>query len=84
MKKSMDDEEDTPGQTAWRLILADDPKTIADLEAGYGMTQQETVDDFIENSCWTSAVPDFAGGKGTARERLLALRAAFFEEENRA
>jgi hypothetical protein len=34
---------ETPGHTAWRLLLADDPKLIAEIEAAYGMTQEETV-----------------------------------------
>ncbi len=71
---------ETPGQTAWRLILTDDPKLIQKLEADYGLTQEGTVNDFIEKSCWTELLPDFVGGKGASRERLTALRAAYFRE----
>lgn len=68
---------ETPGETAWRLILSDDPAEIAEIEAAYGMTQAEVVDRFIENSCWSVDVPEFVGGKGTPRERRAALRAAY-------
>jgi hypothetical protein len=73
-------DKDTPGDTAWRLIMADKPDEIARIEAEYGQTQAATVEDFIERSCWTETVPDFVGGKGTPRERLLALRAAYMRE----
>jgi len=77
----MDHDRDTAGQTAWRLILADDPAEIAEIEAAYGRTQAEAVEDFIEASCWSDAVPELVGGKGTPRERLDALRAVYRREE---
>jgi hypothetical protein len=70
----------TPGDTAWQLILTEDPKKIAKLEDEYGLTQQETVDKLIEKSCWSEDVAEYVGGKGTARERLTALRAAYFRQ----
>ena len=75
--------DETPGQTAWRLIRCDDPAEIAEIEADYGMTQAEAVDDFIEESCWTSAVREFVGGKGTPRDWLIALRSAYARENPR-
>jgi hypothetical protein len=67
----------TPGQTAWRLILSDKPRQIARLEKGYGRTQQEAVDDFIEDSCWSESVREFVGHKGTQGKRREALRSAY-------
>lgn len=80
----MDHDHETPGETAWRLILSDDRAEIAEIEAAYGMTQAEAVEDFIEVSCWSDAVPELVGGKGTPRERLDALRAAYRREKQSA
>ena len=40
------------------------------------MTQSEAVNLFIETSCYDRDLPHLVGGKGTPRERLIALRAA--------
>jgi hypothetical protein len=40
-------EDETPGDTAWRLILSDNPTEIARVEAAYGRTQAQTVDDLL-------------------------------------
>jgi hypothetical protein len=40
-------EEETPGDTAWRLILSDNPTETARVEAAYGRTQAQTVDDLL-------------------------------------
>jgi hypothetical protein len=37
----MTHDDETPGQTAWRLILSDDSAEIARIEAAYGRTQAE-------------------------------------------
>jgi len=68
---------DTPGRTAWRLIFADTAEEISRLEAAYGRTQQQTVDEFIEDSCWSDWFPGFIGHKGTAEDRRASLRAAY-------
>jgi hypothetical protein len=54
--------------------MTDDPAMIAFLEPLAGMTQQQAVDDFIETSCWSQDLPQFTGHKGTAQQRLQALR----------
>jgi hypothetical protein len=61
----------------WLLIFADDPADRGRLEAELEGTPAEAVDEMIEQSCWTQDVPDFVGGKGTAQQRLIGLRAAY-------
>jgi len=68
--------DETPGQTAWRLILCDDPAEIAEIEADYGMTQAEAVDDFIEDSCWSGAKSAVAPSRGRRHDTAWA---AFIE-----
>jgi hypothetical protein len=60
------------------LIWADEPDQIAGLEAVCGMTQAETIDDWIEKSCWNEDehMKPFVGGKGTPEERRAAFRYA--------
>ena len=77
----MDPDNETPVDTAWRLILADDPAEIARLEAIHGRSQADTVDFMIEDTCWSMELPELRGGKGTPRERLEALRAAYRQQE---
>jgi hypothetical protein len=60
---------ETPGNAAWRLILADNADEIAKAEAEYGATQAGMVEYFIENTCWSEDVPDLVGGNGTPREK---------------
>ena len=77
----MNSDHETPGDTAWRLILADDPAEIARLEADYGRSQADTANFMIEETCWSTELPELRGGKGTPRERLEALRAAYRQQE---
>jgi hypothetical protein len=72
--------EEESGDTAWRLLLSDDPAEIAEVETVYGLTQAKTVDMFIEETCWRDAVREFVGHKGTPRQRLEALREAYYRE----
>jgi len=60
------------------LVWADDPQHIAGLEAACGMTQAESIDDWIEGSCYTNDpdIKPFVGGKGTPEERRAAFRFA--------
>ena len=60
------------------LIWADEPDQIAGLEAACGMTQAESIDDWIEQSCWSDDehMKPFVGGKGTPEERRAAFRYA--------
>jgi hypothetical protein len=60
------------------LIWADEPDHIAGLEAACGMTQAESIDDWIEESCWSDDehMKPFVGGKGTPEERRAAFRYA--------
>lgn len=69
-------------EMAWRLIMSDKPKEIKKLEKKLDGTQGEAVDNFIEESCWRDEVPQFTGNKGTPRERLTALRAAYQKQES--
>jgi hypothetical protein len=63
--------------TLWRLILAEDPGQVAQLETLIGKAQNEAVDHFIERSYWGEDVPAFVGGKGTPTERRAALLTAY-------
>ncbi len=69
----------------WGLIFSDDPAEIKKLEDILKMTQAAAVDDFIEDSCWKDAMNlrDLVGKKGTADERLHALRFAYLLENSR-
>lgn len=58
------------------LVFADDVAEISLLEAKFGITQMQAVDDFIENSCWGEEDTPLAGGKGTPEDRLMSLRRA--------
>jgi hypothetical protein len=61
------------------LIFADDPATIASLEAKLNTTQQGEVDELIEHSPYGYEEPiysQFHGYRGTRAERLKALRNA--------
>ncbi len=44
---------------------------------GYLLTHSQTIDLFIEQSCYDRDLPAFVGGKGTADEQRAALRAAY-------
>ena len=61
------------------LIFADDPATIACLEAKLNTTQQWEVDELIEHSpygCEEPIYSQFFGNRGTPAERLTAIRNA--------
>jgi hypothetical protein len=64
----------------WALILTDDPATIKTLTGILKMSQTEAVDDFLEESCWSNSFPELVGHKGTAAQRLAALRGAYQKE----
>ena len=70
---------DSPGATAWAIVFCDDPVKLGVLEKAYGLNRNETVDWLIEESCWTDAeqLREVVGGKGTAQQRLEALRHAW-------
>lgn len=71
------------GDAQWQLIFADDPAERQALEEILKMTQAAAVDDFIETSCWKDDLPDLAGNKGTADERLHRLRFAYLLQHSR-
>lgn len=71
------------GKAQWQLIFSDDPAEIKKLEAILEMTQADAVNDFIETSCWKDDLPDMAGNKGTADERLHRLRFAYLLQHSR-
>jgi hypothetical protein len=57
------------------FVLTADPVKIAVFERQFGISQAAAVDDFIECSCWGGQdLPHLVGNKGTAAERLAALR----------
>jgi len=58
----------------WELVLSDDPVIIKRLEAFSKTTQKRAVDILIEKG---EFVPRLVGKKGTASERLHAVRAAY-------
>src|ERR1017187_7452314 len=64
----------------WALILTDDPATITTLTGILKISQTEAIDDFLEESCWSDSLPDFVGHKGTAAQRLAALRGQYRKE----
>ena len=63
----------------WQLIFSDDPGEIKSLEGIVKLSQAAAVDDFIETSCWKDdlTLRRFVGKKGTADERVHALRFAY-------
>ena len=64
------------------LIFADDPATIARLEAKLNTTQQWEVDELIEHSpCGYEELiySRFHGNRGTPEQRLKALRNLLIE-----
>src|SRR5579863_7293778 len=67
----------------WALIFSDDPAEIKKLEGILKMTQSGAVDDFIETSCWKDDLPELAGNKGTADERLHRLRFAYLLQHSK-
>jgi len=67
----------------WALIFSDDPAERQALEEILKMTQAAAVDDFIETSCWKDDLPDLAGNKGTADERLHRLRFAYLLQHSK-
>jgi hypothetical protein len=68
----------------WALILTDEPATIKTLTGILKMSQTEAVDDFLEESCWSNSVPELVGHKGTAVQRLAALRGTYQLGNHRA
>ena len=64
------------------LIFADDPATIARLEAKLNTTQKWEVDELIEHSPYgyeEAIYSQFLGNRGTHAERLKALRNLLIE-----
>jgi hypothetical protein len=61
----------------WTLIFADDPAIITQLERRLGTTRQQAVDEMIEATGWSQHLPDYTGHRGSATERLNALRSAY-------
>jgi hypothetical protein len=64
------------------LIFADNPATIASLEAALNTTQKWEVDELIEHSPYGYEEPiysRFLGNRGTHAERLKALRNLLIE-----
>jgi hypothetical protein len=70
----------------WRLIFADDPAVIKQLEAEIGHSQAAAVDEMIEQTghmqadeaFWRDNLPAaYVSGRGTADARRQALRAAW-------
>lgn len=70
-------------QAQWALIFSDDPAERQALEDILKMTQAAAVDDFIETSCWKDDLPDLAGNKGTADERLHRLRFVYLLQHSK-
>jgi hypothetical protein len=69
-------------QRALVLIFADDPATIASLEARLNTTQKWEVDELIEHSPYGYEEPiysRFHGNRGTHAERLKVLRNLLIE-----
>jgi hypothetical protein len=69
----------------WQLIFSDDPAEIKSLDGIVKMSQAAAVDEFIETSCWKDdlTLSGFVGKKGTADERLHALRFAYLLQHSR-
>ena len=58
------------------LVEAQDPITVAALEAEFGFDQRTAVAHLVESTDWgAETFPQFQGGKGELAERLQALRA---------
>lgn len=66
------------GDEMWQFIHTSELELLK-LEARYGVSQVDVVNELIELTCWrndASIVP-FRNGHGSDSERLCALRAAF-------
>jgi hypothetical protein len=66
-----------PISDLWMLILADEPMIVTELEQRLEATQEEVVDHMIENTCWRTSLPAYTGRRGSAAQRLSALRNAY-------
>jgi len=67
---------------AAELVTATIPGTIAHLEREYGLSQNDAVTHFLEQTEWgLETFPEFQGGKGSKIERLNALRSRWHEWE---
>lgn len=63
----------------WQLVLADDPQLIAAMERVLELSQEQAVDKFLEDSCWSDDLPHLTGRKGTCAERRSVLRRAYLK-----
>ena len=68
--------------TAWNLITANDAGDVQRLEGCLEMTQRETVDFMIEETCWKDRLGPFVGGKGEPSDRRAALIHAYRNPSN--
>jgi len=64
-------------------LLHSTAEELAELEFRFGTTQTAVVDDLIEDSCWSGepSLEPYLGGKGSAEQRLQALRAALAADD---
>jgi len=58
------------------FVMTDDPVKKAEFQKQFGVDQTQAVDEFIERTCWAEDLPHLVGNRGTAPERLQALREA--------
>jgi hypothetical protein len=57
-------------------VLTEDPAVIIEFEKKFGITQDQAVDELIENTDWGQDLPNYVGNKGIASSRLEAIRRA--------
>jgi hypothetical protein len=58
------------------FVLCKDPAIISAFEKHFGITQDQAVDELIEDTDWATAMPQYVGHKGTSMARLEGLRRA--------
>jgi hypothetical protein len=69
------------GKTKTAIAKAEG-EILATLEAEYGVTQTEAINDLIEDTCWSNhpRLKSFRGYQGQAKERRLAVLQAFADD----
>lgn len=65
-----------------RLMVRAEGEELERLEAHYQVSQKDSVNHLIEDTCWCESkhLAAWVGGKGSDEERLGAIRAAFDAE----
>jgi hypothetical protein len=57
-------------------VLTKDPAVIIEFGKKFGITQDQAVDELIEDTDWGADLPEYVGNKGNPASRLEAIRRA--------